>query len=149
METSPCIPNPAAWGAKLRVLQNSGFSWQMCEVICGYGKCYFHPFHLLGTVSGTRSVVLELYKISILLFLTFCGKKWLILDQQKLVLAYCVGKSILVSLGSLGLPFHTGMSHITAIQTFFFKSSKHSVTDVRSPALVKCKHLVQCNARPV
>lgn len=55
LETCPCLPNPAAWRAKLRVIGNSGFNWQMCDVICGYGKCFL-PFHLLGTVLGIRLV---------------------------------------------------------------------------------------------
>lgn len=139
------LPQPSS----LESQADSGFSWQMCEVICGYGKCYFHPFSSFGDSVRNKLNVLELYKISILLFLTFCGKMWLILGQKKLVLVHTVGNSILVSLSCLELAFHTGMSHVTAIQTFLFKSSKHSVTDVWSPALIKCKHLVQYNARPI
>lgn len=96
-------------------------------------------FSSVGDSVRNKVSVLELYKISILFFLTFRGKSCSSWDS----------KNWFLLLGCLELAFHTGMSHATAIQTFFFKSSKHSITDAWCPALIKCKHLVQYNARPV
>lgn len=74
LETSLFYPCPAAWRVKLvastssRVRRKSGFSWQMGEIICDYGKCCFHPFHLLVTVVKSKPSVSEVCKISVFIF---------------------------------------------------------------------------------
>lgn len=78
----------------------------------------FILFICWGQCLGAR-LVAELYKISVLFFLTFCGKSS----------SSSGSKNWFLLLGCLELAFHTGLSHATAIQTFFFKISKHSITD--------------------
>lgn len=97
-------------------------------------NAFLHPFHLLVAVLRASLVFQSSAGfLSFSFWLIFLWQKWPILGQQRFIFAYVAGKSILVSWTRFSHQHVAGLS--TAVQRFFFKSSKHSIINVWSPRL--------------